>query len=155
VKRHDAALKLAADLEKVLQRHTTAYAGIIRGEIALREGRLAEGIETLRAAEQRHDSWFVRFVLGRAYVEAGHFAEALTELELCLKRRGETTDVFFYDIPTIRYQPPLYYWLGRAQEALGASAQAHKSYEQFLALRNTADPPDPLAQDARTRLAPR
>ena len=41
-------------------------------------------------------------------MEAEHYAEALTELELCLKRRGETTDVFFYDIPTIRYQPPLY-----------------------------------------------
>ena len=150
--REEAALKLAAELEKVLQRHTTAYAGIIHGEIALRQGRVAEGIETLRAAEQRHDSWFVRFVLGKAYLEAGHFAEALSELELCLKRRGETTDVFFYDIPTIRYQPPLYYWLGRAQEALGASTQARQSYEQFLALRSTADPPDPLAQDARRRV---
>jgi tetratricopeptide (TPR) repeat protein len=150
--RGEAALKLAADLEKLLQRHTTAYAGIIRGERALREGRLAEGIETLRAAEQRHDSWFVRFVLGKAYVEAGHFAEALTELELCLKRSGETTDVFFYDFPTIRYQPPLHYWLGRAQEALGASAQARPSYERFLALRGTADPPDPLAEDARERI---
>ena len=85
-------------------------------------------------------------------MEAGHFAEALAELELCLKRRGETTDVFFYDIPTMRYLPPLYYWLGRAQEALGASTQARQSYEQFLALRSTANPPDPLAQDARRRL---
>jgi serine/threonine protein kinase/tetratricopeptide (TPR) repeat protein len=149
----DAALQLATELEKVLQRHTTAYAGIIRGEIALRHGRLAEGIEILRGAQQRHDSWFSRFVLGKAYVEAEHYAEALTELELCLKRRGETTDVFFYDIPTIRYQPPLYYWLARAQEALGAAAQAQKNYEQFLALRVSANPPDPLALDAQKRLS--
>ena len=71
---------------------------------------------------------------------------------MCLKRRGETTDVFFYDMPTMRYQPPLYYWLGRAQEALGASTEARKSYEQFLELRTNADPHDPLAVDARARM---
>jgi eukaryotic-like serine/threonine-protein kinase len=150
--RDELALQIATDLDKLLQRQTTAYAGVIRAAVALQHGRVAEGIEELRAAQQRRDSWTGRFLLGKAYVEADHFAEAFTELELSFKRRGETTDVFFFDMPTLRYLPPLYYWLGRAQQALGASAEAQKSYEQFLALRATADPPDPLAADARTRV---
>jgi tetratricopeptide (TPR) repeat protein len=149
------ALQVASDLEKMLQRQTTAYAGLIRGEIALQGGRVVEGIEALRGAQKRHDSWLGRFLLGKAYVEAGHYPEALAELELCLKRRGETTDVFFYDMPTLRYLPPLYYWLARAQEGVGASAAATKFYEQFLSLRAEADPPDPLAADARRRISSR
>jgi serine/threonine-protein kinase len=152
VGRDEQALQLATDLDNMLQRQTTAYAGIIRGAIALQHGRVAEGIEMLRAAEKRRDSWSGRLLIGKAYVEAEHFAEGLTELDLCFKRRGETTDLFVYDLPTLRYLPPLYYWLGRAQQALGASAEARKSYEQFLALRANADPPDPLAADARSRI---
>jgi hypothetical protein len=33
------------------------------------------------------------------------------------------------------------------------SADARKSYEQFVNLRGDANPPDPLAVDARHRLA--
>jgi eukaryotic-like serine/threonine-protein kinase len=149
----EQALHIAADLDKMLQRQTTAYAGLIRGEIALENGRLAEGIETIRAAQKRHDSWFSRFLLGKAYVEAGHYAEALAELDICLKRRGETTDVFFYDTPTLRYMPATFYWLGRAKEGLGSIAESKKVYEQFLQLRTEADPPDPLAADARRRVS--
>jgi len=147
------ALAVAANFEKMLQRQTTAYARLITGEVALQRGRVAEGIEALRDAQKRHDSWFSRFLLGKAYVEAGHYAEALAELDICLKRRGETTDVFFYDTPTLRYLPPLYYWLGRSKEGVGATAEARKLYEQFLSLRTDVDPPDPLAADARRRVS--
>jgi tetratricopeptide (TPR) repeat protein len=152
VGRDEEALRIAADLDRKLQRRTTAYAGIIRGAVALQHDRVSEGIEALRGAKQRYDSWPGRLLLGKAYVEADHFAEGLTELDAGFKRRGEATDVFLYDLPTMRYLPPLYYWLGRAQQALGASAEARKSYEQFLALRTNADPPDPLAADARDRM---
>ena len=148
-----AAVKTAGDLENMLQRQTTAYARLISGEIASEHGRAGEAIEAFRDAQKRQDSWFSRFLLGKAYVEAGHFAEAIAELELCVKRRGETTDVFFYDMPTLRYLPPVYYWLGRAQEGLNVTAETRKSYEQFLALRGDANPPDPLATDARKRMA--
>ena len=146
------ALQIAADLDQMLQRQTTAYAGLIRGEVALQHGRVADGIEAIRAAQKRHESWFSRFLLGKAYVEAGHFAEALAELEICMKRRGETADVFFYDMPTLRYLPPLYYWMARAQEGVGATAEAKKFYKRFLDVRADADPPDPLAADARKRV---
>jgi tetratricopeptide (TPR) repeat protein len=149
----EQALRVAADLEKMLQRQTTAYAGLIRGEIALEHGRLAEAIETIREAQKRHNSWFSRFLLGKAYVEAGHFAEAVAELDLCLKRRGEITDVFLYDAPTLRYLPATYYWMARSQEGLGSAPEAKKLYEQFLSLRSDPDPPDPLAADARRRIS--
>jgi len=61
--------------------------------------------------------------------------------------------VFFYDTPTLRYLPQTYYWLARAQQPMGA-AEAPQNYQKFLALRADADPPDPLAADARKRLAP-
>jgi tetratricopeptide (TPR) repeat protein len=148
-----AAAQVATDLEKMLQRHTTAYARLITGEIALARGRTGDAIDAFRDAQKRHDSWFGRFLLGKTYADAGHFPEALAELELCMKRRGETADVFFYDLPTLRYLPPAYYWYGRAQEGVGATTEARKAYQQFLDVRRDADPSDPLAADARRRLS--
>jgi len=90
-------------------------------------------------------------MLGRLYVETERYTEALGELDACMKRYGEAGDVFFYDFPTVRYLPPLYYYLARAQEALGV-ADATANYERFLELRGNAAPPDTLAADARERL---
>ena len=60
--------------------------------------------------------------------------------------------MFFADTSTLRYLPPVYCWLGQAQEALGVAGEARKNYEQYLKLRAEADTPDPLAADARRRL---
>ena len=87
------------------------------------------------------------------YWEAGHAPEALEEFDRCLKRFGETTDVFFQDTPTLRYLPPLYYWAARAEEEVGAKAAARGNFDQFIKLRSDADPPDPLVADAQKRLA--
>jgi serine/threonine protein kinase/tetratricopeptide (TPR) repeat protein len=148
----DEAVTIATELENMLQRQTVAYARLISGEIALANGRLAAAIEAFSEGKNRHDSWFSRFLLGRTYAEAGRYPEALSELELCLKRRGEAADVFFYDMPTLRYLPPVYYWLARTQEALG-NAEARKNYEQYLKLRGESVPPDKLLSDVRRRLA--
>ena len=149
--REQEAEKIALALDNMLQSHTTAYARLIRAEIRAHTERYGEAIELFRDSIKRRDTWFARFLLGKLYAETGHFAEAMAELDLCLKRRGEATDVFFYDTPSLRYLPPAYYWLGRAQQETGV-ADAAKSYGRFLALRETADPPDPLAKDARKRL---
>jgi tetratricopeptide (TPR) repeat protein len=152
--REEQALEIAADLEKMLQAQTTGYARLISGEIAFARGRPADAIEAFRDAQKRHNSWFSRYLLGKAYVEAGvsHSAEGLAELELCVKRLGETADVFFYDMPTLRYLPPVYYWLARAQEGTGDTTRARENYDRFLKLRADADPADPLAADATRRL---
>ncbi len=150
--RDEEAQRIANRLENMLQQHTTAYARLISAEIAARHERYGQAIELFRDSIKRRDTWLARFLLGRTYAEADHFAEAMAELELCVKRIGESADVFFYDTPTLRYLPPVYYWLGRAQLAMGV-ADAAKNYERYLALRSDAVPPDPLVADANRRLA--
>ena len=149
--RVEQASELARRLENLLQSQTASYARLIDAELALKSGRLLLAMDAIRDAQKRHDSWYAHFLLGRAYFEARHFVEALAEFERCLTRKGETTDVFIVDGSTLRYLPPLYYWLGRAQEGLG-NAGARDNYQKYLDLRRTADPPDPLADDARRRL---
>jgi serine/threonine protein kinase/Tfp pilus assembly protein PilF len=146
-----AAKELATQLNNMLQSQTSSYAHLITGHIALREKRLGDALEAFREAEKKHDSWFAHLMLGRAYLDAGRFAEAVAAFDKCVKRKGEATDVFFENVSTIRYLPPVYYWLGRAQEGLDAVSAARGSYEQFLKLRSEAVPADPLAADARRR----
>jgi tetratricopeptide (TPR) repeat protein len=147
------ALQIARDLDNMLQRHATAYARIITGEHAIERGNLDEGIELIRDGQKRRDFWLTRYVLGQAYLAAGRPAEALAELEQAVKRRGETTDAFFDDLPTLRYLPPAYYWLGRAQEATGSAAAARGSYATFVNLYADADTADATLADARRRVA--
>jgi tetratricopeptide (TPR) repeat protein len=150
-KRDADAEKIAVGMENTLQSHMMAYAQLVRAVIAARDGRLGQAVERFRDSLKRRDTWTGRFLLGRLYVDNQRYTEALGELDACLKRYGEAGDVFFYDFPTSRYLPPLFYYLGRTQQALG-SADAKTSYERFLAARGEADPKDPLAADARKRL---
>jgi len=121
------------------------------GGVELR-GRFGLAIEAYRDSLKRRDTWFGRFLLGRTYAQLDRHPEALAELDLSIKRRGEATDVFFDDTPTERYLPPAYYWFARTQQALGV-ADAPKTFEQFLALRSDAEAADPLAVDAARRVA--
>lgn len=144
------ASRIAEELGARLQPQPRAYAKLIEGEIALAEGRSVQAIEAFTSGIKLADLWLLRFVLGVAYVQANHFAEALSELEACHKRRGEATAIFLDDVPTFRRVVPLYYWLGRAQEALRINAAA-ANYKVFLSLRSPATT-DPLAADAARRL---
>ena len=147
----EGARQIAATLENQLQNQTVAYARLIEGEIALNEGRLLEAIEALREGRERYDSWFAHFLLGQAYVEGEQYAEAMGELEISLDRKGEIVDLFLIDSATLRYLPPVYYWLGRAQEGLGSKDPARDNYRQYLELRGNTDASDPLAADASRR----
>ncbi len=150
--RPEEAEKLATTLENMLQTIMTSYARIVSAEVAVYRERYAEAIDLFRDSIKRRDSWLARYLLGRLYAKTEHFPEALAELDACMKRRGEAADVYFYDTPTTRYLPAALYWYARTQHALGA-ADARSLYEQFLALRGNAVPPDPLVIDARKRLA--
>ncbi|OFW40266.1 MAG: hypothetical protein A3J29_19900 [Acidobacteria bacterium RIFCSPLOWO2_12_FULL_67_14b] len=148
------ARKLAQRLEAEVQKRRRAFGAILVAEIALKQGRLIEAIDALTAARSLADLWLVRFTLGRVYIEAGRFAEGLAEMEACLSRRGEAAAVFLNDVPTLRYLVPVSYWMARAQDGLGQADSAAKGYQSYLELRgNVAG--DPLAADARKRLAPR
>ncbi|MCU0303436.1 MAG: protein kinase [Thermoanaerobaculales bacterium] len=150
----DGMEEVAVRLEDRLQSQTTALAGLLRGERALAEGRRPEAVRVLREAWQESDIWFARFLLGRAYLEVGHLPEALDELDACVRRKGEITDVFLVDSATLRHYPPALYWLGRVEEAMGNDEAAAVAYRGFLELRSTADTPDELAADATARLGP-
>jgi len=147
------ATELAAKLENMLQSQTSSYGRLILGYVAFKQKRLGDALGAFREAQKLHDSWFAHLMLGRVYLEAGRFAEAVAELEICVKRKGEATDVFFENMSTSRYLPQVYYWLGRAQDGLGAATAAKTSYGQFVKLRAESDPADPLAADAAQRMA--
>ena len=146
------ARTLARTLDEKLQIQTKSYARLIEGEIALERRQISEAIHTFQEGQKLLDSWIAHFLLGRAHFEAGQFAEAVAELEVCQKRRGEATDFLFADTTTLRYLPPLYYWLGRAQEASGANDAARANYQTFLKFRVESTPGDPLVADAKQRI---
>ena len=146
---YEDARKIASTLDKTLQAQSRAYSQLIDAEINLQHGQFSESVQEIRESEKIHDSWISHFLLGRAYVEAAHYPEALSEFQTCKKRWGETADLMFADTATLRYLPPLYYWLGRAQQGVGMKAAARESYRQFLKLREAADPEDVIVVDAK------
>ncbi len=144
------ALELAKVLDGRLEPDPQVYARIIRGMEQLRRGDKQGALLVLQSGQKILDTWLGRFSLGRAYLEAGKFTEAHSQFEQCLKRRGEATAVFLDDVPTLRYLPSAYYYMGRAQEGLGSNAAAD-SYRSFLAIKGQTNE-DPLIADARRRL---
>ena len=146
-------LSLADELGKRLEPDAQAYAALIRGEAELARGNAREAIRSFDESKKIADTWLGRFDLGRAYLETGAFPEADAELEQCVRRRGEAMAVFLDDVPSFRYLPPVYYYLGRAQEGLKSPAAAD-SYKTFLAITG-AGRGDPLVADARGRLGAR
>jgi len=144
------AASLAAELGKKLEPVPQAYAKVVAGEIALRHGQSSEAIRRLQEAEQISDTWIGRFDLARAYILAGAYTEADTELSTCLKRRGEATDVYVDVIPTFHYFPATYYYQGRDLEGLKSNG-AVEAFKNFLATK-ASDAQDPLVVDAKRRL---
>jgi len=149
--RKEKALALQAELNQRLEPEPQAYAKLIEGEIRMSAGDSRGAISLFQEARKILDTWLGRFVLGQSYLEAKAFTEAHSEFELCLKRRGEAASIFLDDTPTYRYFPPVYYYLGRAQEGLGSPAAA-ESYRTFLKIKEK-DEGDPLVKDARLRLS--
>ena len=126
------------------------YGKLLEGEARLSQGDAKQAINLFQAAQNIADSWFGRFDLGRAYLQAGLNTEADSEFEDCLKRRGEAAAIFLDDVPTYRFLPQVYYYMGRAQEALKSPA-AKDSYRNFISIEEKGT--GPLLADARKRLA--
>jgi hypothetical protein len=136
-------------LSKVLQPQSRAYATLINGVIALRDGDTVTAIDSISAGIELADLWLLRFYRGIAYLGAGYGAEALDEFTACYERRGEASAVFLDDLPTYRYAATLPYWKGRAQQAIGMAHDARQSFMTFIAARPEGDA---LAEDARERM---
>jgi eukaryotic-like serine/threonine-protein kinase len=145
------ATALAAELSKQLQGTPQSFGKLIEGDLQLSRGNAKQAIQLYRESERLLDSWLAHFDLARGYIAAGAFTEASTELETCLKRRGEATDIYIDEQQTFRYFPATYYYLGRALEGLKSSGAAD-AYKNFLAMK-VPDLHDPMVDDARKRLA--
>jgi predicted Zn-dependent protease len=142
------AAALAVELSGRFEADPRAYAEAVRAEIRLKNGEAVQAAVQLQAAAGVADAWLVRFALGRAYLAAGKPAEAHSEFERCLQRKGEAMALFLDDLPTFRYYPPVHYFLGRVEETLNNSG-ASGSFRAFLGFRKSAE--DPLVEDARRR----
>ncbi len=144
------AKAIAIELSKRLELEPQVYAKLIEGELQLLQGDARGAIQILGDAQKLSNSWLGRFDLGRAFLEAGAFAQASSEFDACQQRRGEATSVFLDDEPSYHHFPAVLYYLGRAQEGL-QSAGAADSYKAFLAIK-TKGSDDPLVADASKRL---
>ena len=119
-----------------------SYARVIAAaDRARAEAGCRRRIDELRKRLKLHDSWLAHVCSAKPMPPPSVRPEALAEWETCLKRRGEATDVFFADTSSLRYLPPVYYHLARAQEAVGAAAGARASYESFLKIRGAPSRP--------------
>jgi serine/threonine protein kinase/tetratricopeptide (TPR) repeat protein len=143
------AAQLASQLSLRIEPEPQMYGKLLEAEIDVRRKGPRQAILLLQAAQKVFDTWLGHFDLGRAYLEAGMFTEADSEFELCLRRRGEASAVFLDDVPTFRIIPPLYYYLGRAQEGLKSPAAAD-SYKTFISFQEKGV--GPLLSDARRRV---
>ena len=99
---------------------------------------------------QLFDTWLVHLSLGKAYIDAEAFTKAHSEFEICLRRRGEATSVYFNDHPSFYYFPQAHYYLGRALEGIGSPGAAD-SYQKFLQIKLKGKG-SWMIEDARRRL---
>lgn len=144
------AKELAAGLSAEVQIEPQAYGKLIEGEIALAGGDGRTAVERITEGNKLLDTWIGRFDLGRAYLENGSFAEADSEFDRCIQRRGEALALFLDERPTYGYLPPVYYYQGRVREALKVSG-FQDSYKKYTSIRGKAGE-DPLLADIGRRL---
>ena len=128
-----------------------AYGKLLEGEMSAKRGDARRAIAVFLEAQKLSDTWIGRLDLGRAYIEAGAFPEADSELENCLRRRGEASAIYLDDVPTFRKFPVVHYYLGRAQEGL-KSAAAAESFKTFLAIKKDGDEAG-IVKDAERKVA--
>jgi tetratricopeptide (TPR) repeat protein len=133
-----------------VQTEAQADAKIIEAALALKRKDTQQAIKALTDANTLLNTWLGHFELGRAYLEANAFAEADSEFDQCLRRRGEALSLFMDNLPTYGYLPPVYYYQGRVREGLKSAGFAD-SYRTYLSIRGQAGE-DPLLPEIRYRL---
>ena len=148
----DKARTAAAELGRRVQDIHLAYAKLLGGHLSLERGDGANARKLFDEAQGLVDTWLGRFALGRAYLEAGAFAEAQAEFEKCEKRRGEALSVFLNDLPSARFLGSLDDYMRRALEGQGKGEAAQQSSQSFVDPKTNADPVSPVVTDAKSRL---
>jgi tetratricopeptide (TPR) repeat protein len=140
---------LMAGLASERSSEPRAYAKILEAQIALKERDSDRATQLLSEANSLLDTWIGHFDLGRTYLEAGLFAQADSEFDRCMKRRGEALSLFLDEEPTYGYFPSVHYFQGRSREGLNSDGFG-ASYRMYLNIRGESAE-DPFAQDVRLR----
>jgi tetratricopeptide (TPR) repeat protein len=143
------AQELGTSLASELQSEPQVYAKLIEGEVTLANGDPRGAINAFTQANNQVDTWIGRFDRGRAYLEVGALAEADSDFDRCIKRRGEALSLFVDPWPTYGYFPTVYYYLGRVREGLKSTDFA-ESYRTYVSIRGKAGE-DPLLAEVRKR----
>ena len=144
------ARKVAASLASALGAEAQSYGKLILGGIALKQHDSKAAIQLFSSANDLLDTWISRFDLGRAYLDAGAFAEADSQFDRCMKRRGEAMEFFMDDMPTYAYFPLVYYYEGRVREGLKSPGFADL-YRSYLRIRGKSTE-DPLVPEIQKRI---
>ena len=150
--RRAAAESVAQKLSQKLEADPQAYAELIQAEIGLSQKQPRVAIERVRAAQKLADSWIGRVIAARSLIEAGAFAEASSEIDAAIKRKGEATAITLDEWPTFRYFPQVYFYKGLALDGLKSPA-ARDNFETFLAIKAKGDETAGLVADARKKIA--
>ena len=143
----EKARPLIAGLASEIHAEPQAYAKIVEGNAFRKNGDARQAIKVLTEANGLLDTWIGHFDLGRAYFDAGQFAQADSEFDRCIKRRGEAMSLFLDEEPTYAYLPSVYYYQGRIREAMKTSAFA-ESYLAYINIRGKSTE-DPLLAEVR------
>lgn len=143
------ARPLVSGLASEVQAEPQAHAKILEGITFLKAGDPRQAIKVLSEANALLDTWIGHFDLGRAYLEAGMFAQADSEFDRCIKRRGEALALFIDEEPTYSYLPAVYYYQGRTREGMQTDGFA-ESYVTYLNIRGKSNA-DPLLPEVHRR----
>jgi eukaryotic-like serine/threonine-protein kinase len=147
---HRSAAMLGASLSAERHPEPKVYARLLEAESALASHDAEKAIALASEANKSLNTWVGKFILARAYIEAKSFAEADSELEACIRRKGEALEMMD-DGPTFGMFPAVYYYQGVIRQGLKSAGYAD-SYRAFLDIRGSANE-DPLLRHIHTQLA--
>jgi tetratricopeptide (TPR) repeat protein/tRNA A-37 threonylcarbamoyl transferase component Bud32 len=116
------AKPLADSLAAEIQSEPQAYAKLLEGEMALKQGNARQAITAMVDGNKLLDTWIGDFDLGRAYLAAGAMLEAEAQFERCVKRRGEALALFLDEEPTFAYYPQVLSYQDKLRNAAATSS---------------------------------
>ncbi len=147
----EKAKALAAKMSKIPEVDFQAYSKLVEGDIQLGKDDFEGAVRLYTEAQNLLNTWHGRFALGKAYLKNERYSQAVSEFGACLERKGEAVVMFLNDMPTSRYLPQIYYYMGRALEGMG-NASASESYRDFLKIKEKGEA-DWMVEDVRRRLS--